>query len=400
MVPILYRCDSMGLPDTKIGHLVDCLDCYIDDEVNGKYELTITYPLHGRNADMIKVDTYIKAYYDASWADDKQQYFHVYKIEKQSDGTMTIYAEHMSYILESVLLTLNQSSTTYEAQEFLQGKSTDGTKTLFTCLAGADVFAKFKPTYDKINEGKISWNLASNQTKIAYTFPKSAPYSYMSYLHGQDGSILDKFGGFYVMDNFKVHLIELPISESAMQGRQLVLRLGHNASEMSYDIDVSDVVGTVYGYAYDSDKDVLLVSDAVQVPNISTAFKSPQTAYVDVSEQAQALLDTVKSLDSTSTYTLSSININKATENFVKSRVNDGTYGLMPENIDVTYQALSESEAEDIKIRRPVTVKMSEYGLTMSTYVQSLHYDVLRERVENFQIGKKQRKIADFIKTK
>lgn len=400
MVPILYRCDSMGLPDTKIGHLVDCLDCYIDDEVNGKYELTITYPLHGRNADRIKVDTYILAYYSASWAGDKQQFFHVYKIEKRSGGTMTIYAEHMSYILESVLLTLNQSSAAYSAQEFLQGKSTDGETTLFTCLSGSDIFTEFFPTYDKIEDSKIRWNLKSNQTKIAYTFPKSAPYSYMSYLHGQDGSILDKFGGFYVYDNYNIHLVELPISESAMQGRQLVLRLGHNASEMSYDIDVSDVVGTVYGYAYDSDKDVLLVSDAVQVPNISTAFKSPQTAYVDVSEQAQSLLDTVKSLDSTGTYTLSSININKATENYVKARVNDGTYGLMPENIEVTYQALSETEAEDIKIRRPVTVKMSEYGLTMSTYVQSLHYDVLRERVETFQIGKKQRKIADYIKTK
>lgn len=394
MIPILYRHDDSGWPSTTIARLKDCLSCTISEEVNGKYECKLEYPASGYMVDYVKIGNYLELYYPQTWAakkDTPYQFFRVYKISRHIHGKMTIYGEHISYMLDNVLLKIDPTNShvvdTYTPAGMIT--ETDGAMAggVITVAANDAILKKYT-TYDYwINsDGKLSLPSGSYRTKPA--FLHNRPYTYRSLLYGQEGSIVDKWGGFFVFSNYKLYYVR-SVQIAARDG--ITLRYGHNVSDAQYDIDTTSIIGSVIGYVYKQEADTIEYSDLI---TFSEASKIPNrhTVYIDVSEIYNSLNGTTTE----GTTTTTTYSVNDCTRQYINQKKQSGDYTFLPESLTVSTERV-HGDPDDVKIMMPVSVELTDYNITMDTAVKSLEYDVLNEKVKTYEIGKKQRKIADFI---
>lgn len=93
MIPMLYESGPVKVGDF-IGHLNETISCTVPEELNGAYDLELTYPASGILADRIRPYTVIGV------NDGKvdTQYFDVYNVNVD-DGLMKVSAHHMWYRL-------------------------------------------------------------------------------------------------------------------------------------------------------------------------------------------------------------------------------------------------------------------------------------------------------------
>lgn len=413
MNPILYRHDSLGFPDQETGltgTLRDCISCKITEEVNGKYEIEMTYPVDGYLADYIKVGTYLYAYYKPLWLEStfredekstekKMQFFRVYKISRDLHGEMTVYGEHITYLLKDVLIAVDPSKIDRsEAAAKKDGsdmlKPDDDGTTLcggkLQVKAGADILKKFSTPFTDYTLKGSNYNIRMEMTQNTYKyaqlplFPSDKPYSYRSLMSGQEGSIVDKFGGFFLANNFKLYYIHnVDITQQTLC---INLRYGHNLSQANYEIDTTSIIGTVIGYVYDQETDTLTYSSPIDITQ-TAKISSRHTIYADVSEIYSTKYGTEEKPTAS--------RVTDCTKTYVDQRVKSGEYSLLPESLTVEPERVHGEE--NIKIMLPVNVMLPDYGITLTTSVKSITYDVLKERVESYEIGKKQRRISDYI---
>ena len=99
MIPILFKADATDFSTFGIGALTETLTCEVTEERNGTFECKLTYPSSGRLYTEILKDRIIKAKPN----DTKEaQAFRIYKISLPINGTITIYAQHISYDLSGI----------------------------------------------------------------------------------------------------------------------------------------------------------------------------------------------------------------------------------------------------------------------------------------------------------
>jgi len=94
--PILYDVLSDGTDGLGLGVLSNAISCEVTEELNGIFELHMTYPANGILFDELEVNRLIKA--DAGHQ-LKGQLFRIEKIETDFSGVAKIYAPHVSSIM-------------------------------------------------------------------------------------------------------------------------------------------------------------------------------------------------------------------------------------------------------------------------------------------------------------
>lgn len=99
MVPILFAPSATSFATNGIGRLSDAISGKVIEELNGQYELEMTYPMGGRYFNDITYSSIIVA---KPFQNGTLQAFRVYKISKPAKGTITIYARHISYQLNFI----------------------------------------------------------------------------------------------------------------------------------------------------------------------------------------------------------------------------------------------------------------------------------------------------------
>ena len=62
MTPILFEPNTTDFNNNGIGLLTDVLSCYVTEELNGLFELSMTYPVHGIHYESIVTDAIITAF--------------------------------------------------------------------------------------------------------------------------------------------------------------------------------------------------------------------------------------------------------------------------------------------------------------------------------------------------
>ena len=108
MKPVLFAADATVFTSNGLGQLTDAISCIVEEERNGKYELTMEYPVDGLHFEDLVHSTFIKA----TPSDGKDpQPFRVYSISKPIGGRCTIKAEHISYMLSEIPVDLFTATT-------------------------------------------------------------------------------------------------------------------------------------------------------------------------------------------------------------------------------------------------------------------------------------------------
>lgn len=220
MKPILYDADRTRFPagvDNGLGVLADAMSCKVTQELNGQYELELHYPVEGIHYGEIALRSILRA---TVGPDGKMQPFRVYRIVPGMNGTAAIYARHIAYDLGG-----------YVVSPFTAADAPS---------AVAAIKSHAMPT-------DFPFALTTDKTTVA-TMSVTVPSSAWGLLGGQQGSLLDVYGGEYEFDEWAVRLLTRRGAD-----RGVSVRYGKNLTDLTQDASCANCYTGVVPYWRNND---------------------------------------------------------------------------------------------------------------------------------------------------
>ena len=344
MIPILFKADATDFSTFGIGALTETLTCEVTEERNGTFECKLTYPSSGRLYTEILKDRIIKAKPN----DTKEaQAFRIYKISLPINGTITIYAQHISYDLSGIgIMPFEKLATTPQlAMDYiLQHATSPHNFTFQTDYSAAKDFSVLKPK------------------------------SIRACLGGEEGSVLNLWGGEFEWDNFNI---------KQHQGRgehtDVVIEYGKNLTKFVHESEDSGVYTEVLPFAFmenEDDGETLVTLPEITVPIENSQLLHKKTLFLDLTD----------SFDDGTLITESMLR-NKV-ESYIKAHSLDAA---VP-NITVSFQPLWQTPEyaavlERLTLCDTVTIKHSVLGITAKAKVIKTVYNTLAEKYVSVSLG-------------
>lgn len=346
MIPVLFNAAETAFTSNGLGRLLDARKCLVTEERNGGYELVLEYPTSGPLFDKLIPGNYILATHDDS---GDEQPFEIYETSAPLDGWTTVYAWHISYKLNRIVV-----------EPFIASGISAALSGLATNSMNTNPFT--------------FW---TNKT-TAGTFAPSKPSTVRSLLGGTSGSILDIFGGGeYEFDKFDVKLYTARGSNSGV-----TIRYGKNLKTLKYELDASNVYNAVVPFWQNNEQTVYLdhivtrtgqtAKDVVPL-DLSKDFKeAPTTAQLEA--RAQAYIDGSTSYILKDNITLDFVQLWQTEE-----------YKL--------YQAV-----ERVKLCDTVQIVYDRFGINATAKVIKTTYNTLLDRYQAMEFGEPRTTLAQQIR--
>lgn len=347
MTPILYPSNEKQFNTNGIGILSGAVSCLVSEELNGKYELTMQYPLAGIHFKEIEKRSIIFAKPNK---EDNPQPFRVYRITKPMGRTVSIYAEHISYDLSGIPVKPFTAGSAAAAMSNLEtGAATDSPFTFWT---------------DKTNAGELT---------------VAVPTSTKAVLGGGAENILSVYGGELEYDRFVVRL-------HGQRGinRGVSIRYGKNLTSLEQDENISNVYTGVYPFYVDADGKITQLDELiVPAPGV---YDYTRILTLDLSTE----------FDETPTQN----QLRSATEAYIEAN----GVGIPKVSIKASFAQLSQAvEYKDIETLERITlgdtvnVEFPALGVSASAKCVRTIYNVLTNQYEGIELGDTRNNIADTI---
>ncbi len=349
MKPLLYAPNDDDFENNGIGILNDCSVCVVTEELNGIFELEMEYPMDGIHFCEISDRSIVKVRPN-QYAEP--QLFRVYSIEKSGmSGIAKISAQHISYDLSGVPVSPFTASGVASALNGLGTHSATG--------------CPFEFWTDKTT---------------AADFSVKVPASIRSRLAGNEGSILDVYGGEYEFDNFVVRL-----HNNRGLNRGVSIRYGKNLTDIDQERNCSNVYTGVYPFWADID-----YNNVVELPekiiNAEGYFGYSKIHILDLSAEF----------------------VEQPTEEQIRMKaqkyIANNDIGKPKVSLDIKYAQLANSEEykhlrfhERVSLGDEVNVEFPLFGVSTTAKVVKIEYDAILERVESATIGSVRANISDTI---
>lgn len=352
MIPALFADGLTTAPASGsigIGRLADCVSCRVEREINGIYELTIQYPRSGQFYDSIQLRSLLLVEPDQITG---PQLFRVYRIGKPMRGIVTINARHISYDLAGYVVEPFSVSTIQAALSGIISHATPACPFTFT---------------------------SSRSTEANFTVRK--PDAIWSLMAGQEGSLLDVFGGEYDFDNFSATL-----ENQLGTDRGVTIRYGKNLKDLQQEENCAAVYTAVYPYYFDATSGTLvtLPEQTIDV-GITTAYD--RVLALDLTDRFQGAAPTEDDLRT-------------AAERYIAA--ND--IGAPEVSLTVNFVPLWQTEEyknvgllESVQLGDVVTVQFPELGVDATARAVAFVYDCLKERYEAVTLGKVKSNLAAIV---
>jgi len=225
--------DSMGL-----GSLNDCTSCVVTEEINGTYELSMTYPVTGTHYNDLELRRIIYAQ-----ASDSSGYqpFRIYKISKPISGLVVVSAQHISYDMSDMA-----------AYPLYYDEDPTTPIPYYNC---ANALEAIKISYQKLYGSALPFAISTGSTfrdidtwdeNSMFTIKK--PSSIKSLLGDSDG-ILNYWKGEWKFDGHTATLYQ-----KRGEDRGVYIRYGKNLTDMTQDENIQSMYTQIYTY-WQSDND-------------------------------------------------------------------------------------------------------------------------------------------------
>lgn len=346
MRPILFDANETSFETLGLGVLTDATSCTVTEERNGVYELEMQYPITGQHYELIKNRCLICAEVNQ---DKDRQPFRIYKITRPLQGIVKIYAQHLSYDLSGIVLTPFSANSITQALALIKAKSS---------TANPFTFETDKTT--------------------AAAFSVDVPSTIRSIMGGQDGSLLDSYGGEYAYDKYTVKLLK-----ARGTNRGVSIRYGKNLTDLTQEENIQNVVTGVYPYWSSDDGYVELPEKIVQAPGAYDFLK-------------------IKPLDASSEF--DEAPTEDKLRNYATNYVNNNDVGVPKVSISVKFQALEQTEEykalaplQQVHLCDTVTVFFERLGVNATAECIKTVYDVLKGRYKEISLGDAKTNITDTI---
>lgn len=233
MIPQLINTNNKIL-----GSLTDCTRLYVTEERNGIYEAEFDIPVNSSMHNKIKIGHFIYAKPDDL---SENQKFRIYKrIYNPIDKTTVFYCEHIRYKLAGIPV----------APKTYSGTPSSILSEMLTSVKSSTEFT--------------AWSDISAVKDIKMDIPSTAG----AMLAGQEGSLLDTFGGEYKFDNYTVKLYQ-----NRGQEKKTEIRYRKNLTGFTCTEDTTSTYTHVYPY-YRNEDGVYVELDS-KVITLGNAWKLP-----------------------------------------------------------------------------------------------------------------------------
>ena len=352
MIPILMdstkTLTALAADQTNgLGALSECTSCIAKEERNGAFTLELKLPQNAKHFSEVAVGGVIKA--KAREAGDAQL-FRISKITKPMQGVVTVYANHISYDLNKT------SVLPFSSTGIVTTLSTMKTK-----MQGGDAFT-----------------LSTDIVNTSSSFSNKVPQSARALFGGQQGSLLDVFGGEYLFDNLQVSLLANRGNDNGV-----TLRYGKNITDLSQEENIENTYTAIQPYVVDSNENAVLGT-------LLTVVQSAEPKILN--------LDLSNKFSGNDTPTVSQIDA--AAQQYAAAN----NVGVPKVSIKVSFIALWQTEEykdiaplERVSLCDTVTVVFEKLGVNAKAKVISTTYDTLRERYTEIEIGDARSTLASTI---
>lgn len=357
MIPRLYPPDQRDYTALGYGGMREATACAVKRQLNGAYELEMQYPLTGRRFPQLRHRQIITA---TTGPDGREQPFRIYRIVRNLHGHCTIYARHVAYDLMGYTLLPFSAAGLQAAMQQIQ----DGAVVQphgFALYAGFD----------------------SDAACVTAT-----PRTVWSMLGGQQGSLLDVYGGEWVFDRFSLALVKETGAD-----RGVTVRYGKNLRTLEQDESLANCWTAVQPYWLSSDGATL-----VELPEVTIStgtFDYTRVLPLDLSTEFEAE-PTVEQLRTRAKRYITSNHVGEPdvglTVDFVPleqtEEYNDRQF--------LTSVGLGDTVHVDFPTAFDRATGEPLDFVTASSRVVETVWDPLRERYQSVRLGKKR---ANFVST-
>lgn len=337
--------DNPSVPEHNgKGYLPDAESCYVTQELNGLYELEMTYPMDGENYSSINIRDLIIAKPDRT---SNPQPFRVYRITKPLDGRVKIYARHLVYDLAGIVIAP------------------------FSATGIRNALNGIKTNAMTANPFTISTTRTTESTFKVYH-----PISAWSLLGGSEGSLLDIYGGEYTFDGYNITL-----ENSRGSNNGVSIKYGVNLTELEQDENYSDAYTGVVGY-WEQEEDVVYGN----IVKVGESRGYSKVLSVDFSQYFD-MKPTPSELDALSEIYINANNVGLPDRNW--------EFNFVP--LDSTEEYKDFAPIQSVSLGDTVTTEYEALGVDTTERVVKIVWDVLDNKYKSVSLGKVKSNIADTI---
>ena len=339
MIPILFEKTATTFDNNGIGRLSDLIDIEVTEARNGEYVLDMKYPMTGMYYDRLEQEMIV---YAKPSDGEGPQPFSIYQISAPINGIVSVHAQHISYLLNKMIVMPFEADTCQEAMSMIPSNVIGGTNFAF-------------------------WTDKS----VIGRFSNDEPRPVRGMLGGERNSILDVYGkGDYEFDHFTV---KLHVNRGRDNG--VTLRYGKNITELENTIDMSNVYTGIVPFWKDEDEIALLPEKVVWSEHTGQYARRLVKA-VDFSGEWENMP--------------SEAQLRERARRYVTN--NEGW--VLKQNVKVSFVNLIDTEEykdivslERVRLCDTVTIIDTPLGVNVKAKVIRTVYDSLNERYKEIELG-------------
>ena len=331
-----------------MGSIVDAISCNVHEVLNGEYELEMQYPITGTQYGNLQNRRIIFSKHDPY---SEPQPFRIYRITRPMNGIVTIYARHVSYDLAGIPVGVFDANNAQSAMQGLKNNS---------LVANPFLFETTMPT--------------------VANFSCQYPQPCRNLLGGQEGSILDVYGGEYEWDEWTVHLQSRRGSDNGVR-----ITYGKNLIDIEQDENIANLKTGIIPYWINSETGEVIYSSP-QIIQAPGEFNFSSVVPVDFGEQFESQPTPQELAEAGQEY------------------ITDNKIGVPTVSIDLSFAQLEQyslyesTEAlERVRIGDTVHVFFAQLGINVSSRVVETNYDPILNRYNSVSVGSVRADIAGTI---
>lgn len=375
MIPRLYKpsLSPNNYNTNGYGFFNTCKSCKVTEEHNGEYTLEMSITTKDRLAEVVSVGAIIKAlanHYDAP------QLFYITQIVTsiQSNGEriIDITGTHIKY------LHYQNCTLGYYVSDFV-----DTPKGIMSRVLSNDnlIFENVFTFYSNIDAEKTFENGLVNVKKLGNVYG------------GEEGSLLDVYGGEYHFDNFKIELLK-----QRGQATTHILRYGKDMSSYQQTVTNDNIYTHVLAHANIKRSDVDGTYDFAAEP-IATGIKRVFANVLELDCTSECSNLTVNPSNGDG-YQMADTTLRLAVHNYIQKS------GFAIEGINIVIDYKEElAKLQDIRLCDTINVVVplfDEKGMqfaskTIQSKITKTEFNSLTEQYTQIEIGEAKLSLANFI---
>lgn len=351
MIPLLY--DETG--STKIGELNNCIECLVEEERNGIFELRLIYPTTDALFYSLEEEKVIVCNANDTLLNQK---FRIYMSRKLMSNRIEVYARHISFDLA------------YDYIDSIDIENQSCEYALNAIFRNSQFSTHYRGYSDIVNAQSYKMSMANCIEAIA----------------GKEGSIIDTFGtGAEILrDNTNIHVLNKRGHDNSVS-----IEYRKNLTGFELEEDTSDLVTRILPYAKytdnESNEEIMVKAGFVDSPLILN-YSHPYIAQYDYSNEFEDdEIPTVSKL-----------------QELAQKEYRDNKVDIPKQNYKIEFIPLSkcvgyEGLEDKISLCDTVTIKDTRYSIDTQAKVIRTVFDVLKDRYDSMELGEPKTTLGDII---